>query len=357
MIILGVSGVTAGGVGPFVMKAPAPAGDRWMYPSNSTPGTRQIASTFSFLPSPGVDDRFGQFLIKFDTVAAGVPAGLGVENYQIHQIVLTAVYASTDSVIYDATEDPRASLGAAGSIPDTDPGRPLELHGTGFRGGFTASSFQETSPFGTRNAYANGFDLTGGARDVSNSVSLGYESYPWAIGEIKTVVDSNAVPREYIPLAVGAIIPVYAHVSFKINLALPGVADYVRQGLNQGFLWFTLSSFHPVDGQNGVGFPAYFTRDHPEQTLFQDVAPFLEAEYSLPLQITAFERDSTARTVSLTWNGSPGFQYTVERSDNLGAGSWFAVGSLTTPTPAALVWSADSPSNRSFFRILRYRIP
>jgi len=357
MIILGVSGVTAGGIGPFVMKAPAPAGDRWMYPSNSTPGTRGIASTFSFLPFPGVDDRFGQFLIKFDTVAAGVPAGLGVDNYQIHQIVLTAVYASADSVAYDATEDPRASLGAAGGIPDPDPGRPLELHGTGFRGGFTAASFQETSPYGTRNAYANGFDLTGVARDVSNSVSLGYESHPWAIGEIKTVVDSVAVPREYVPLAVGAIIPVYAHVSFKLNLALPGVADYVRQGFNQGFLWFTLSSFHPVDGQNGVGFPAYFTRDHPEQSLFQDVAPFLDAEYSLPLQITAFQRDSAARTVSLTWNGSPGFQYIVEQSDNLGAGSWFAVGSSTTLTPAAMMWTGSVLSNRSFFRISRHPIP
>jgi len=356
-MIFGVSALTAGGTGPFVVNVPVPAGDRWMYPSNSTPGLRTTASTFSFLPFTGVDDRFAQFIIKFDTVAAGIPAGLGVDHYEIHQLVLTAVYSSADSLPYDATEDPRASLGGSSSIPDSDPGRPLELHGTGFRGGFNAATFQENSPFGMRNAYANGFDSGGVARDVSNSVSLGFDSHPWAIGAVEILANPEAVPKEYVPLAVGAIIPVYARVSFQINLALPGVADYVRQGLNQGFLWFTLSSFHPVDGQDGVGFPAYFTRDHPEQTLFQDVAPSLDAEYSLPIRITEFKRDSTAKTVSLKWNGSPGFQYIVERSDDLVAGSWLPAETVTTTTPTALMWSGESPSDRSFFRVSRSPIP
>lgn len=356
-MLLSVSALAAGGTGPFVVNVPVPAVDRWMYPNNSTPGTRTTASTFSFLPFPGVDDRFGQFIIKFDTVAAGIPAGMGADNYDIHKIVLTAVYSSTDSLPYDASEDPRASLGGAGSLPDPDLGRPLELHGTGFRGGFTATTFLENSPFGMRNAYANGFDSVGVARDVSNNVSLGFDSNPWAVAEVKVLANSEALPRVYAPLAVGAVIPEYAHVSFQINLAMPGVANYIRQGLNEGVLWFTLSSFHPVDGQDGVGFPAFFTKEHPEQALFQDVAPFLDAEFSLPIRITEFKRDSLAKTVSLKWNGSPGFTYTLERSDDLTADSWLPVKTLTTAAPSSLTWSGESLSDKSFFRVSRSPIP
>lgn len=44
-----------------------PSHDRWMYPSNGTPGTRAQASTFSALPgSSGLDDRWGFFLLAFE---------------------------------------------------------------------------------------------------------------------------------------------------------------------------------------------------------------------------------------------------------------------------------------------------
>jgi hypothetical protein len=355
-LLLGAVGLRAGGTGPYTGHAPAPAGDRWMYPSNATPGTRTTASTFSFLPFTGVDDRFGQFIVKFDTVAMGIPASLGPENYDVHRLVFTAVYASTDSLPYDPTEDPLASLGAAPTVADPDAGRPLELHGTGFRDGFTAATFEETSPFGSRSAFASSFDEAGVARDVTNSVTLGDESYPWAIGKITTPVDLNAEPRVYVPLEPGQMIPVYSHVTFEIALGAPGVADYVRQGLHQGFLWFTLSSFHPVTGPGSGGFPAYFTRDHPEQVLYQDVAPMLEVEYSLPLRITAFTRDSTGNT-GLTWNGSPGFHYTLEETDDLAGGVWSQVGVFTTSTPAALGWTGNRTSPRNFFRIARSSLP
>ncbi|MEZ5303359.1 MAG: hypothetical protein R3F11_22370 [Verrucomicrobiales bacterium] len=68
-----------------------PSLDRWMYPQNATPGTRALASTFSALPSDGgVDDRFGQFLIGFET-SSSHPAGLGQENYRITRASVTAV--------------------------------------------------------------------------------------------------------------------------------------------------------------------------------------------------------------------------------------------------------------------------
>lgn len=327
-----------------------------MYPNNSTPGTRATASTFSYLPYTGVDDRFGQFVIKFDTVAAGIPAGLGADNYHVEQLVLTAVYASSDSLPYDPTEDPLASFGAA-ATEDPDAGRPLELYGTGFRGGFTDATFHETSPFGERNAYGLSFESSGVARDVSNNVTGGFQSAPWAIATVSVPVDINASPKQYVPLAPGEVIPLYSHVTFTINLGVPGVAAYVRQGLNDGFLWLTLSSLHSVIGPGGGGFPAYFTRDHPEQAIYHDVAPTLDVAYSLPLQITGFSRDAVAKAVHLSWNGSPGFQYTVETSTDLAAASWSPVGTFTTATSALLAWNGGGVSPRAFFRIARTGLP
>lgn len=352
-LLLGVSGLTAGGTGPYSAYAAEPAGDRWMYPNNSTPGTRPVASTFSFLPFLGVDDRFGQFVVKFDTVAAGIPAGLGPSNYDLHRLVFTAVYASSDSLAYDPSEDPRSSLGPAATIADPDPGRPLELHGTSFRSGFTAATFQETSPFGSRNAYASGFDTAGVARDVSNSVTLGFDSYPWAIGKISKPVDLDADPVVYVPLQPGEAIPIHSHVTFEINLALPGVSDYLRQGLHDGFLWFALSSFHPVTGPGSGGFPAYFTKENPEQALYGDVASFLEADYSLPIRVASFSRPAGNNTASLTWNGSPGFSYVVESTQDLARGVWAPLASLTTTIPSMLTWTGSAASPRAFFRITR----
>jgi hypothetical protein len=347
----------AQGTGPFAAHAAEPAGDRWMYANNSTPGTRGTASTFSFLPFSGEDDRFGQFLIKFDTVAAGIRAGLGAEKYDVHKLVLSAVYSSNASLPYDPTEDPRASLGPAATIADPDAGRPLELHGTGFRGGFTAASFQETSPYGStqRNAFALGFDAAGATRDVSNNVTQGFDGMPWAVGQVSEPVDLSA--HVYQPLAAGASIPMYSLVTFEINLALPGVANYVRQGLHQGFLWFSLSSFHPVTGPESAGFPAYFTRDNPEQATFGDVAAMLDAEYSLPVRIIAFSRDPSGTATHLTWNGSPGFEYAVERTDDPTTGIWSKLGTFTTAVPAPLTWNGTSAPARAFFRIARSQQP
>lgn len=352
-LLLGVSGVSAGDAGSYSAHAPEPAADLWMYPNASSPGTRGMASTFSYLPYTGVDDRFAQFVIKFDTVAAGIPAGLGPGNYDVHRLVLTAVYGSSDSLPYDPTEDPRASLGSAATIADPDAGRPLELHGTGFRGGFSASTFLESSGFGSRNAFASSFDAAGVARDVTNNVTLGYDSDPWAIGKVSAPVDINAEPRVYVPLTPGQTIPVYSHVAFEINMGIPGVADYVRQGLHRGSLWFTISSFHSVTEMSSSGFPAYFTKENTEQAIYHDVASTLDAEYSLPIRITAFNRNSVANTVSLTWNGSPGFRYIVEKTDDLVTGVWSQLGTFTTAAPAPLSWSGTSVSPHAFFRIAR----
>ena len=352
-LLLGVSGLTAAGTGPYSARAPQPAADFWMYPHTPTPGSRTTASTFSYLPSPGVDDRYGQFVIKFDTQAAGIPAGLGPLNYDIHTLTFTAVYASSDNVVYDATEDALASLGSAPTLADPDAGRPLELHGTSFRNGFSATTFQENSPYGNRNAYASSFNPFGVASDVTNNVTQASESYPWAIGKISSPVDLMADPVVYQPLPAGEVIPIYSRVTFEIDLTIPGVADYVRQGLHQGCLWLTLSSFHPVTGPESSGFPAYFTLNHPEQALYGDVAPTLDLAYSLPLRIASFSRPAGGNAVTLTWNGSPGFSYVVEGTEDLAQGRWSPLGAFTPSTPSTLTWNGNSPSTHAFFRIAR----
>ncbi len=216
-----------------------PSADRWMYVSNATPGTRSQATTFSALPGDsGVDDRFGQFLVKFDTAAAGIPPSLGEENYTLTSLVFRAT-VSSGGTIYDPTQDDRFTYGEM-ALPDTDAGRPAELHGTGFRNDFTASSFVEDSPFGSgngrsvRNAYALGFDGTGVPRDVSNNIGEDFDSRAWAIGQASGLSPGDAMPADTV-------------LTFTPDVSDPAIAAYVREGLNRGFVWFTLSSLHPGD--------------------------------------------------------------------------------------------------------------
>jgi hypothetical protein len=351
-LVLAATGLRAGGDAPVAVLIPEPSADRWMYFHNGTAGSRATASTFSALPLPAgasfFADRAGQFIIRFNTIAAGIPAGMGPENYDVGKLILTAVIAENTGVLYDPTSDPPASH-QSGGVEDPDPGRPIEIHGTGFRGGFTATTFQENSPFGMwdpagANAFALGFDPAGAARDVSNNVTDGFEPDPWAIGTVRT-------------RAPGDSLEIHDKLEFRINLALPGVADYVRQSLNRGFIWLTITSLHSTTQQGGSGYPVFFTREHPEHLLFQDVAATMEIEYALPLRIASFSRESAGGAVSLAWNGSPGFRYTVETQTGLSESDWTPLGTFTTAVPAPLTWSGVSTVPRAFFRITRTSMP
>jgi hypothetical protein len=352
VLVLTATGLRAGGDTPVTVLIPEPSADRWMYFHNGTPGSRATASTFSALPLPAsasfFADRAGQFLVRFDTAAAGIPAGMGQENYDVGSLVLTTVIAENTGVLYDSSSDPAASH-QTGGVADPDPGRPIEIHGAGFRGGFTATSFQENSPFGTwspagANAFALGFDPAGVARDVSNNVTAAFESEPWAIG----------IARNRLP---GEILEAYDKLDFSINLALPGVAEYVRESLDRGFIWLTISSLHSTTQQDVSGYPVFFAKEHPEQALFQDVAATVEIEYALPLRITGFSREAEGGAVSLAWNGSPGFHYTVETRTDLAEGAWTPLDTVTTGVPATLTWQGVGADPRAFFRIARTSSP
>ncbi len=337
--------------------AQQPQIDRWMYANNFSGGARPSASTFSALPqATGDDDRMAQVVVKFDTVAAGVPAGLGAENYQPTRVVFTAVIADSLDLYYDPTEDAHTTYGT-GYAADADIGRPFEVHGTGFRNGFTAATFLENSTFGGgspyhRNAYALGYSPAGVARDVTNNVTLGFDAHPWAVGKVSHIPDGETTP---VPLAPGASVPVYATVTFELNLALPGVAEYVRQSFNQGFIWLTLSSLHSSEMYGSTGYPGYYNKENNEHLLFGDLAPRFDAEYTLPLRVAAFSRNASTNACRVEWNASPGFQYVVQRSTSLAPGQWTNLTPvpLTTAAPARLIFDGAGSGDRSFFRILR----
>ncbi len=341
-----LSGLAVGGES-ITVEILEPAADRWMYSANSTPGSRGQASTFSALPGGGGDnDRFGQFIFSFDTVAAGIPAGRGADGYEITSLEVTARIAQNNLFLYDPTVDKWFTYGAGGS-PDEDAGRPLELHGTGFRNGFSAMNFAENSAYSggspvMRNAYALGFDEGGLPRDVSDNVSDGYDGVSWAVGEIP-----GMTPR--------ARVPIDSVVRFQIDLNLPGVREYVARGLNEGALWFTLSSLHPALQQAGE-FVSYYTKESPEHQLFGDSAPTMEIEYAMVEEeepvFTTFERDGSG-VVSLTFEGQPGFVYELQVSGDMSPESWEEVDTFTPSAPGMMGWEGVRTEPRLFFRICR----
>ncbi|MFD2255159.1 hypothetical protein ACFSSA_00595 [Luteolibacter algae] len=321
-----------------------PSEDRWMYPSNGTPGFRAQASTFSALPAAGdQDDRFGQFIVKFDTESAGIPTGLGAENYEINSISLSAVIAQDRLFRYDPSEDHWSTYGYL-ALPDADSGRPLELFGTGFRNENEASTFTETSPMGDasrgkRNAYALGFDPSGAPRDVSNNVTDGFEPAPWAIAEISG-------------LSTGDLVPVDTTVIYHISHGQADIGRYLRESLNQGFIWLTVTSLHPALQQGGE-FVSYYTKEDPVHELFGDSAPRLSISYNLPeLGFNSFERKSSGE-VALSFVALPGFSYVLQASPDLTENSWMDLETFSTQTARSFSWQQNSPQEKRFFRLSR----
>ncbi len=323
---------------------PEPSQDRWMYPSNATPGTRAQASTFSALPdSSGVDDRWAFYLFAFDT-ASIAPPGLEPRRYQIRSMRVTARIGQDRLFAYDPTEDPWNSYATAdvpAEIPDANTGRPLELFGAGFRNGFTAADFTEFSPYGSntpgqRNAYPLGYDHNATPRDVSNNVTEQFEPLPWSIGQMD--------------LAPGTLVPEGTVVTFDLDLTQPGVAHYLQQGLANGRLWFSLTSLHPalfLDGE----FVSYHTRDGVEHIIFGDAAPAWSADIEIdhPLAITPH---SDEPSMVLSWPQAAGFSYTLFTSPDLSVSSWQPLHSETAAS-AGITSFTDPivPGPQRFYRL------
>jgi hypothetical protein len=244
----------------FTVVFGSPSLDRWNYPFNPTPGTRITASTFGNEPGGTMfDNRDGQFVVCFDT-APQVPPALGASTYTIESCVVEITYANDFVVEYDPTVDPFTAFlptTDAEYADDADAGQPLELYGLGFRNGFTLASWTEYTPFtpgnllnpSVRSAYALGLDAAGQPVDVSNSVRERWTPQPFAVGTIAK-------------LKPGSLVPINSRVRFTVDVARPGVQEYLRAAVDAGRLRLTVSSLTKVVQQGG-SFPVFYCRENP----------------------------------------------------------------------------------------------
>lgn len=244
--------------------------DRWNYP-HLNGGKRNNGSTFSSIgQGPGFDDRMAQVLLGFNTAAQGIPSGLAAGQYQITSIKLTATVFRDSLGVYDPTYDAVATY--TGGV-DRDAGRPIELYGVGFRGGYTQFDFgpDDASAPGYSEAETstapnvpNGFGestnpgdrfvfaadvSTGSLRDVSNNVAGNFDTSPFAVGQ------TTLNPGDQILLG--------TTFTFDIDLSDPLILAYLQSGLSIGQLEFALSSLHAGSGTVGFPYVDFFMRESP----------------------------------------------------------------------------------------------
>jgi len=259
-----VSGATVNFAGPCI--------DRWVYPFNTEPGYRSAASTFSALgqenafPPLSFDQRDAQLLVGFDTDAPGsatcptevIAAGLAACDYRVTSAVVTIAVSTDQAFPFDPTYDAWTSYATTANpgAVDADTGRPIELYGVGYRGGYTSATYFEGTPsvpgppFGpdiqsdVRYAYPTDAQ-GGGARDISNNVRDQFDPAPFAVGQAT--------------VAAGAMVPANTDITFTLNVALPDVQRYLRQSLADGRLRFLLTSLQPAASSGGPGAGQYAT--------------------------------------------------------------------------------------------------
>ena len=242
------------GAAGFTLDVPSPSMDRWMYPFNFEPATRPVAPTFASF-DPRFDTRDAQFLLGWDTSAL-VSTHRGPRNYLVRRARLTLTITADKAFVYDPTYDSFRTYLAnqPGYMPDTDPGRPVELYGAAFRKGFTGPTFTENSSYGplgpiaggnisigTRNVYPVMFGTDGEPLDVSNNVGqhneawthAPFEARPWAVGRTPHAVAGELVPED-------------SKLTFDIDLADPLVVAYLQRALDGGWLPLVVNSLSPA---------------------------------------------------------------------------------------------------------------
>lgn len=146
---------------------------------------------------------------------------------------------------------------------DADAGKPVEVFGVGYRNGWTAQTFGETTSFGgvplfpRRSCPATAstpiFDSNGVATDVSRQVRQPFDVTPMATGTIASVT-----PGDWVPVG--------SEVVFNLNVCQPTTQAYLRKNLADGQVRLMVSSLFPAQGgpDGGSGaYSAYYTRESP----------------------------------------------------------------------------------------------
>ncbi len=283
-VLLAAASVSGGALGQTQISATlaTPALDRWMYPFNFSAGAEATAPVFAALDQPDFDDRDSQFIVGWST-QGDIETGLPLQSYVVSSAVIRVVISSGDRWQYDPTVDPTASYlptSDAAFIPDTDAGRPVELFAVGYRNGFSAATFGETSPFtlgspfppreAARNAFAATVSVDGSTSDVSNQVRDRADALPFATG--------------LAALTPGQVAPADTELSFSIDVSSLATRAYLARGLATGNLRFAITSLSPASGGPGGGtgdatYPAFYTKENA-------LSPVLGFSPSLALVVT-----------------------------------------------------------------------
>lgn len=312
--------------------------DRWMYGANASPGTRGMASVFA---NPGDWSRLGQFMVGFD-LGEKIPTGQGAASYQISSIKLTLVTSGGPPFPYDSTYDTVASyLGN-----DSDPGKPIVVHGVGYLEGYTGEDFlnRRTPISGAdgRTAFPLSWDEQGDARDVSRNVAEGFESEPWAIGKVLGVEEGEIVNEE-------------KDVEFSLELTDQKVIEYLQSSFDQGKLYLMVSSLQDALQQGGT-FVNFFTSDSQEEFFFGGYSPRLDVEYSI-VEITDVPAplissiEMNAGQLNLSWQQHGGFRYFLESSDDCKV--WTSVSEFVATEDGPLSHAIQTNERFRFYRLRR----
>lgn len=277
MGVLATSAAVTSGAAAGLVEASnvTPVLDRWVYPFASNPGAETTAYCFTSLGNPGgntFDDHDGQFLIGWDTAAAGVTPGQALNRYRVMSATVT-VRVSADQVFkydpsYDSykclleTSDPDYVADADGYqvTPTEFAAHPVELFVCGYRNGWTQATYLESSPFkptgtpfrGTRNVFAATMDANGVVTDVSNNVGFRFESSPIAVGQCAGVTP-------------GALVPLNTDMTFQVDLTSAGTIRYLREGLAAGRVNLMVSSLAQAP-QQVLTVPTFYTREGAAQS-------------------------------------------------------------------------------------------
>jgi hypothetical protein len=237
---------------PEVIHKERPAWDRWSYLFNATPGSRPVASTFRSSSESGLV-RHALYVLGFDTAEFAANASDDAEH-EIVSAKLTVYTSSNFEVVYDPTSDSVFSFlpdDHPEHVPDTDPGRPVEMFGTGFRNDTTSVTWTPTDPYrpsgGLPTVYPVLWNQDGDEMDVTAHVDFNdpVEAPPFAVGNLADVAPGDPVPF-------------HSPMVFDVQVSDPGVQRYLQAGLASGRLFFTISSLH--SGGLGVrSFPEFHT--------------------------------------------------------------------------------------------------
>lgn len=267
---------THAGAGVISVTRDMPAIDQWVYPFASNPGGGFFASVFSSQLPGGFgtdfDNRDGQALVAFDLTAV-FPPGETPASFTVVSATLTMRTNTDVTFQYDPTPDSYTSWlqpNDPAYVPDSDPGRPVEVFGTRFRNGLTAATYTEAIPYsfsgpfgqGIRNAYPFAFDAPSAGQDVSNNVTLQFDPTPFGVA---TIAGLN--PGDWVPTNTDLV--------FEIDVSDPDVAQYVKSAIG-GKLFLIVASLFVTEQQGAGTFPSFYTKENPFVTLGLQQAGRLE---------------------------------------------------------------------------------